>query len=73
MKISFDKRFAELDQVFRHLSQFENLESFNVDLHNYKLIEDFISMAENLKQIKRLRVCASKLDQNFVPLIEFKN
>jgi hypothetical protein len=48
-KISFDKWCEQLGEPFLHLSRFENLESFNIDLRNHKLIEDFLSMAENLK------------------------
>ncbi len=64
-KIRFYYWTEEWNKFIPHLSQFENLESLYLRTYHYRWNKDFISVAKNLKNLKRLTIHASELNETF--------
>jgi hypothetical protein len=73
-KISFEYPSKEWDKkVIPYLSRFERLESLYLGTFRHVFNEDFISMAENLKNLKRFTIRTDYLNQSFERLNVFNN
>jgi hypothetical protein len=64
-KISFYYWTEEWNKFIPLLSQFENLESLHLRTYHYRWNKDFVSVAKNLKHLKRLTIHTSELNETF--------
>jgi hypothetical protein len=71
-KISFIY-LAQNKAIIPYLSRFENLESLYIQTFRYEWNEDFISMAEKLKNLKRFKISTPEVNHSFALFKIFNN